>query len=258
MSVTTAGTPSARASASVSITSPTGSGSRATVATPSPSASSTATTDTPAAPEAWQAPRERGDFGDAVWFALSVGHTGRAEARWLLPKICEAGGITRDAIGAIRVRQDETFVQIATASAGRFGPEVELEPGLSMRRLSGEPNLERPEQGAERGRPFRGGPKPAGRPAAGKPARARRSAGMDEQDGFADRGTSGARTAEAGGRKPKPAGKTASAPWDGAPREPRAPRTGNAPGKAPAGAPRAKFKPKGAAGSHKPAKPGKR
>ena len=214
--------------------------------------------DTPAAPEARQAPRERGDFGDAVWFALSVGHTGRAEARWLLPKICEAGGITRDAIGAIRVRQDETFVQIATASAGRFGPEVELEPGLSMRRLPGEPNLERPEQGAERGRPFRGGPKPAGRPAAGKPARARRSAGMDEQDGFADRGTSGARTAEAGGRKPKPAGKTASAPWDGAPREPRAPRTGNAPGKAPAGAPRAKFKPKGAAGSHKPAKPGKR
>ena len=121
------------------------------------------------------APREPRDFGDSVWFSLSVGYSGRAEARWLLPKICEAGGITRDAIGAIRVRQDETFVQIATASAGRFGPEVELEPGLSMRRLPGEPNLERPEQGAERGRPFRGGPKPAGRPAAGKPARARRS-----------------------------------------------------------------------------------
>lgn len=95
------------------------------------------------APEA-AAPRERADFGDAAWFSLSVGHTGRAEARWLLPKICEAGGITRDGIGAIRVRQDETFVQIAAALAPRFGAETLLEDGLSMRRLEGQPDLDRP------------------------------------------------------------------------------------------------------------------
>ncbi|MDP5308366.1 DEAD/DEAH box helicase [Paracoccus spongiarum] len=89
-------------------------------------------------------PRDRGDFGDAAWFSLSVGHTGRAEARWLLPKICEAGGITRDAIGAIRVREDETFVQIAQAMADRFGAQTELEDGLTMRRLSGQPSLDRP------------------------------------------------------------------------------------------------------------------
>ena len=70
--------------------------------------------DMPPAPAA-TAPRERGAFGEAVWFTLSVGHEGRAEARWLLPKICETGGITRDAIGAIRVGQRETFVQIAAA-----------------------------------------------------------------------------------------------------------------------------------------------
>lgn len=207
--------------------------------------------DLPAAPDARPAPRERGDFGDAVWFALSVGHTGRAEARWLLPKICETGGITRDAIGAIRVRQDETFVQIATASAGRFGQEVELEPGLSMRRLPGEPSFERPEPGTER-RSFRGGPKPAERAAPGKPARTRRVAEGGERDGFPDHARPNARPTE-GGRK-KAAGKAGSTPWDGAPREPRAPRTGNAP--AGGGAPRGKFKPKGAAG--KPAKPGKR
>ncbi|WP_258286882.1 DbpA RNA binding domain-containing protein, partial [Escherichia ruysiae] len=76
-------------------------------------------------------PRERGEFGPAVWFLLSVGHSGRAEARWLLPKICEAGGITRDAIGAIRVKTDQTFVQIAAPAAPNFGERVELEPGLA-------------------------------------------------------------------------------------------------------------------------------
>lgn len=89
------------------------------------------------------APRERGDFGDAAWFSLSVGYTGRAEARWLLPKICEAGGITRDAIGAIRVRENETYVQIAIEMAPRFGDQLELEAGLTMKRLPGQPSLER-------------------------------------------------------------------------------------------------------------------
>ncbi len=32
------------------------------------------------------APRERGEFGPSVWFRLSVGRAGRAEARWLLPR----------------------------------------------------------------------------------------------------------------------------------------------------------------------------
>lgn len=88
------------------------------------------------------APRERGEFGPAVWFLLSVGHSGRAEARWLLPKICEAGNITRDAIGAIRVKTEQTFVQIAAAVAPNFGERIELEPGLTMRRIEGEPVFE--------------------------------------------------------------------------------------------------------------------
>ncbi|MFV0302025.1 MAG: helicase-related protein [Paracoccus sp. (in: a-proteobacteria)] len=117
-------------------------------------------------------PRAPREFGASVWFALSVGHTGRAEARWLLPKICEAGHITREAIGAIRVREEETYVQIATADAPRFGEATELEPGLTMRRLQGEPVLERP---AGRPAPHRGakprGDKPARpqKPAAARP-----------------------------------------------------------------------------------------
>ncbi len=86
-----------------------------------------------------RAPRE---FGASVWFALSVGYAGRAEARWLLPKICEAGGITRNDIGAIRVREQQTFVQIALDEAGRFGDRHEIEPGLVMTRLNEDPLLD--------------------------------------------------------------------------------------------------------------------
>ncbi|MDM7931673.1 DEAD/DEAH box helicase [Tabrizicola sp.] len=89
-------------------------------------------------------PRERGEFGPSVWFRLSVGRAGRAEARWLLPKICDAGGIAKDGIGAIRVREDETFVQIAAPLADKFGASVELDRDLLMQRIEGEPDLDRP------------------------------------------------------------------------------------------------------------------
>ena len=106
------------------------------------------------APPSESAPRPPREFGDSVWFTLSVGYSGRAEARWLLPKICETGGITRDAIGAIRVREHETFVQIATADAPKFGDAAELEEGLMMLRMAGEPPLGR---GTD-------GPRPGGKP----------------------------------------------------------------------------------------------
>ncbi len=115
-----------------------------------------------AGPPKDSAPRERGEFGPSVWFSLSVGRSGRAEARWLLPKICDAGGISKDAIGAIRVQENQTFVQIATAQAGKFGAGLELESGVQMARLEGEPNLDRPERAPARD--F--GDKPRGKPAA--------------------------------------------------------------------------------------------
>ncbi|MDO9639135.1 MAG: DEAD/DEAH box helicase [Pseudotabrizicola sp.] len=99
------------------------------------------------------APRERSEFGPSVWFTLTVGHSGRAEARWILPKICDGAGISKDGIGAIRVKEDITYVQIAEPLAGRFGPQLELEPGLIMERMEGEPSLERPERAPREDRP---------------------------------------------------------------------------------------------------------
>ncbi|MGL4235400.1 DEAD/DEAH box helicase [Tabrizicola sp.] len=99
-------------------------------------------TDLPVPPPS--APRERGEFGPSVWFRVSVGRAGRAEARWLLPKICDAGSIAKDGIGAIRVREDETFVQIAEPLAPRFGTQIELDKGLVMERVEGEPDFDKP------------------------------------------------------------------------------------------------------------------
>ena len=93
-------------------------------------------------------PRERSEFGASVWYTLSVGRAGRAEARWLLPKICDAGSITKDGIGAIRVQEDITYVQIAEALASRFGLSLELENGVVMERMEGEPSMDRPERAA--------------------------------------------------------------------------------------------------------------
>ncbi len=95
-------------------------------------------------------PRERSEFGASVWFRLSVGRSGRAEARWLLPKICDAGGITKAEIGAIRVQEDQTFVQIAASNAGKFGQGITLESGVEMTRMEGEPSMDRPERPAAR------------------------------------------------------------------------------------------------------------
>ncbi|MTH77005.1 DEAD/DEAH box helicase [Paracoccus aestuariivivens] len=98
-------------------------------------------------------PREQRDFGDSVWFSLTVGYSGRAEARWLLPKICEAGNVTKDVIGAIKVREHESFVQIASSAADRFGEATELEEGLMMVRQAGMPNFERSAPSARREAP---------------------------------------------------------------------------------------------------------
>ncbi|WP_210528226.1 DEAD/DEAH box helicase [Rubellimicrobium arenae] len=96
--------------------------------------------DAPAEPK----PRKAA-FGPSVWFSLSVGKEDRAEPRWLLPLILRAGRLDKSAIGAIRVQQSETFVEIARDSASGFlatlGPRAELEDGVTVRQLDGAPDM---------------------------------------------------------------------------------------------------------------------
>lgn len=81
--------------------------------------------------------RDRAEFGPSVWLALTVGRQQNAEPRWLLPMLCTAGGITKADIGAIRMLDDETHVQLAARAAPGFlaavGAEMTLEKGIRLR-----------------------------------------------------------------------------------------------------------------------------
>jgi ATP-dependent RNA helicase DeaD len=101
-----------------------------------------------ASPDARPAPKARPSFDGSTWFALSVGRDDRAEARWLLPLVCRAGDLDKQAIGAIRIQQAETFVEISATSVPGFlaaiGGKSELEKGIAIRQLDGPPDLSSP------------------------------------------------------------------------------------------------------------------
>ncbi|MDS9469092.1 DEAD/DEAH box helicase [Paracoccus sp. MBLB3053] len=194
------------------------------------------------------APRAPREFGNAVWFSLSVGYSGRAEARWLLPKICEAGGVNKDVVGAIKIREHESFVQIAEDSADKFGEAVELEEGLMMLRQQGMPNFER---GGDVPAPRRAAPAKKGYPKK-RPDASYEDRASDERREYR--------------RDDKPKAEDASAPrkarWSAADKSSKrsadgAVRAKGKPTKAPAGKaawakPASKRKPDGAKGSYSP------
>jgi len=85
------------------------------------------------------------DFGPATWFAVSGGRDAGAEPRRLLPMLCKAGGLSKDDIGAIRVQQDRSFVQIRDEAVAGFltcvGDSMMLEKGAQLTRLASPPDL---------------------------------------------------------------------------------------------------------------------
>ncbi|MDX8508568.1 DEAD/DEAH box helicase [Mesorhizobium captivum] len=94
-----------------------------------------------------ETPSRRDDFGDSVWFSLSVGRRQNAEPRWLIPMLCRTGGISKREIGAIKMQPEETFVQVAADWADRFlaaiGPDRRLQDSIAVKRLDGTPDLSR-------------------------------------------------------------------------------------------------------------------
>jgi ATP-dependent RNA helicase DeaD len=91
---------------------------------------------------------ERPPFGPSRWFALSIGRDRNAEAKWLLPMICRRTGLTRDEIGAIRMQDSETWVEVLESCAARLdrmaATAQELDPGITLRALPGSPYGDRP------------------------------------------------------------------------------------------------------------------
>ncbi|TRL39345.1 DEAD/DEAH box helicase [Rhizobium straminoryzae] len=89
----------------------------------------------------------RGDFGPAIWLSLSVGRKQNAEPRWLIPMLCRNGSITKAGIGAIKMQQTETYVELSADVAdtflGAIGPNRMLERGVRVTVLDGVPDLTR-------------------------------------------------------------------------------------------------------------------
>jgi ATP-dependent RNA helicase DeaD len=72
-----------------------------------------------------EAPRPRterkpGDKGAMVTFSISVGRRANADPKWLLPVICRRGNVTTAEIGAIRIFDRESTVEIAEGVAEAF------------------------------------------------------------------------------------------------------------------------------------------
>ena len=91
--------------------------------------------------------KPRVEFGKSVWFTVSQGRDQGAEPRRLLPMVCNAGNITKDDIGAIRVQAKESYVEIRQAIAKEFqdavGPEGKLEDNIRLRKLDKAPDLDK-------------------------------------------------------------------------------------------------------------------
>lgn len=123
-------------------------------------------------------PRRKEDFGKSVWFSVSGGRAAGAEVRRLLPMLCKAGNLTKDDLGAIRIQENETYVQILETSVNGFlksiGPDQKVEDA-KIEKVEGEPNLERPERSDRPNRGFKSrkfddrGPKREGPPKFKKP-----------------------------------------------------------------------------------------
>lgn len=90
-------------------------------------------------------PRKNVAFGPSVWFSLSEGRNQNASARYLLPMICKAGGLTKDDIGAIRIGDDQSYIEIREASVEGFiaaiGSAMKIEKTKLLQRLDGVPDL---------------------------------------------------------------------------------------------------------------------
>ncbi|MBL4766847.1 MAG: DEAD/DEAH box helicase [Rhodobacteraceae bacterium] len=90
-------------------------------------------------------PVPRAAFGPSVWFSITGGRAKGAEPRRYLPMLCKAGDVTRDDIGAIRIRDTESFVEIRKAAVAGFmkalGGKLELEPGAVIKQLDKPPAL---------------------------------------------------------------------------------------------------------------------
>lgn len=172
------------------------------------------------APEDLSPPHEKparkshADFGPSTWFSVSVGRKNRAEPRWLLPMLLRGTNMDRTHIGAIRVKQNETFVEVSDAAMDNLVAFLdaggEFEDGIRMTQLPEAPDLSEPRDARPPRRDRPQGDRPRGeKPKWDKPKK--------KADGVAHREAKPRREKEERGDKPAPKKRD----WDDKPRKPR-------------------------------------
>jgi ATP-dependent RNA helicase DeaD len=118
-------------------------------------------------------PAPRTAFGTSVWFSVSGGRAKGAEPRRLLPMLCKAGGITREDIGAIRIGDTESYVELRKPAAAGFkasiGDSMRVEDGAEVAQLATPPAMAQRSSGAPGGKPD-SKPRTAPKPEWKKPA----------------------------------------------------------------------------------------
>ena len=76
------------------------------------------------------------DMEGGVWFTISLGRRQRADPKFLLPMICNAGGVTKRDVGAIRIEDTETRFEISGDKAAGFAQQIgqpgSLEKGIRI------------------------------------------------------------------------------------------------------------------------------
>ena len=161
----------------------------------------------------------REDFGPSTWLSLSVGRKQNAEPRWLIPLLCRAGNMTKRDIGAIKMLQEETYVQLSQESLEGFlhniGPNKTLERGIRVSVIEGQPDVSKPSSAPKKSfaerkhggdrqveserRPYEDRKPSAERPAREKPTYAKKADPVAEEFGATN-------TKKKFGRKPDFAG----------------------------------------------------
>lgn len=127
--------------------------------------------------------KNRQDFEDGVWIRLSVGRNHKAEARWLLPMLCRTGDITKSDVGAIKIQETETHVELHPKAVDKFlaavGPSRKVEKSITVDRMANAPSetSSAPEPRAPRA------PRKPRADAENRPARAPRPARVEADQG---------------------------------------------------------------------------
>ncbi len=97
-----------------------------------------------APPREYKASSKGRAIPDGIWFRLDIGRKQNADPKWLLPMLCRKGNVTKTDIGAIRIFENETKVEIAGAVAKEFAVNIRKPGGENIKvdRLDGDDGRE--------------------------------------------------------------------------------------------------------------------